>query len=88
MVDIKICQQNISEDDVVDSTKSCYIPGIHLCICKAVNSLFVYTVVTLFIYTRMLLSLQKCFFDLVYTNHGGFYTAKNLLPITKNTKNQ
>ena len=36
--------------------------------------LFAHTVVTLFIYARMLLSRRKRFFvDLVYTNYTGFY---------------
>ena len=42
---------------------------------------------TLHLYKNVIIT-SVMFFDLVYTNHSGFYTAKNLLPITKNTKNQ
>ena len=64
----------MSENDIVDSTMSYYIPGIHLCVRETINLLFIHTVATLYIYTSILLSRQKpFFFDLVYANYTGFY---------------
>ena len=51
------------------------------------NLLFIHTAAALFIYTRMLFSLEKRYFDLVYTICSGFYSAINVFPRTKNTKN-
>ena len=64
----------MSADDIVDSTMSYDIGGIHLCICKIINLLFVHTVVTFFIYTTILLSCwTRVFVDPVYANYTDFY---------------
>ena len=64
----------MSADDIVDSAMSYYIRGIHLCICKTINLLFVHTVATFFIYTTILLSCwTRVFVDLVYANYTDFY---------------